>query len=55
MSSLQKETGDLATLDKEKAEVLNDFFASFFNSKCSSNTTQLKKDRENKDPEPFQV
>ena len=27
---LQKETGDLVTRDVEKAEVLNDFFASFF-------------------------
>jgi len=33
---LQKEVGDLVTQDVEKAEVLNDFFASVFNSKCSS-------------------
>lgn len=30
MDPLQKETGDLVTRDVEKAEVLNDFFASFF-------------------------
>ncbi|KFQ73472.1 hypothetical protein N337_08981, partial [Phoenicopterus ruber ruber] len=30
MGPLQKETGDLATRDMEKAEVLNDFFASVF-------------------------
>ena len=33
---LQKEAGDLVTQDVEKAEVLNDFFASVFNSKCSN-------------------
>ena len=38
---LQKETGDLVTWDMEKAEVLNDFFASVFTSKCSSHTTQV--------------
>ena len=35
------ETGDLATTDMEKAEVLNNFFASVFTGKCSSHTTQL--------------
>ncbi|KFV10376.1 hypothetical protein N340_10119, partial [Tauraco erythrolophus] len=37
---LQKETGDLATFDMEKAEVLNDFFASVFTGKSSSGTAQ---------------
>ena len=37
---LQKKTGDLVTRDMEKAEVLNDFFASVFTSKGSSHTTQ---------------
>jgi len=35
---LHKEAGDLVTQDVEKAEVLKDFFASVFNSKCSSHT-----------------
>ncbi|GAB0208353.1 mitochondrial enolase superfamily member 1 [Grus japonensis] len=38
---LQNETGDLVTQDMEKAEVLNDFFASVFTSKCSSHTAQV--------------
>jgi len=38
---LQKELGDLVTQDMEKAEVLNDFFASVFTSKCSSHTVQV--------------
>ena len=38
-----KETGDLITRDIGKAEVLNDFFASVFTSKCSSHTTKLQK------------
>ncbi|KFU98531.1 hypothetical protein N340_12059, partial [Tauraco erythrolophus] len=36
VSLLWKETGDLATRDMEKAEVLNDFFASVFTGKSSS-------------------
>ena len=51
---LQKETGDLVTCDMEKAEVLNDFFASVFTSKCSSHTAQVAKgkgrDWENGEP-----
>jgi len=51
---LQKEAGDLVTRDVEKAEVLNDFFASGFNSKCSSHTTQVAegkgRDWENEEP-----
>ncbi|KFV00772.1 hypothetical protein N340_04752, partial [Tauraco erythrolophus] len=38
---LQKETGDLATRDMEKGEVLNDFFASVFTGKSSSCTAQV--------------
>lgn len=36
----QKETGDLVTRDRKKAEVLNDFFASVFTSKGSRHTAQ---------------
>jgi len=51
---LQKEAGDLVTGDMEKTEVLNDFFASVFNSKCCSYTTQVAegkgRDWENEEP-----
>ncbi|GAB0205871.1 hypothetical protein GRJ2_003052700 [Grus japonensis] len=39
---LQNETGDLVTQDMEKAEVLNDFFASVCTGKCLSHTAQLQ-------------
>jgi len=43
---LQKEAGDLVTRDVEKAEVLNDFLASVFNSKCSSHTTLVEEGKD---------
>ncbi|KFV13270.1 hypothetical protein N340_03166, partial [Tauraco erythrolophus] len=54
VSPLQKETGDLATQDMEKAEVLNAFFASVFTGKSSSCTAQVTegkgRDWENVEP-----
>ncbi|GAB0188244.1 mitochondrial enolase superfamily member 1 [Grus japonensis] len=51
---LWKEMGDLVTQDMEKAEVLNDIFASIFTSKGSSHTTQVTegkgRDWENEEP-----
>ena len=41
MGPLRKEAGDLVTWDVEKAEMLNDFVASVFNSKFSSHTAQV--------------
>jgi len=38
---LSEEMGDLVIWDMEKAEVLNDSFASVFTSKCSSHTAQV--------------
>ncbi|GAB0204946.1 mitochondrial enolase superfamily member 1 [Grus japonensis] len=54
VSPLQKETGDLVTQDMEKAEVLNNFFASVFTGKCLSHTAQVTegkgRDWENAEP-----
>ncbi|GAB0187514.1 F-box only protein 11 [Grus japonensis] len=51
---LQNETGNLVTQDMEKAEVLNDFFASVFTGKCLSHTAQVAegkgRDWENAEP-----
>uniref|UniRef100_A0A672UTJ2 Reverse transcriptase domain-containing protein n=1 Tax=Strigops habroptila TaxID=2489341 RepID=A0A672UTJ2_STRHB len=53
---LRKLSGELATMDLEKAEVLNDFFASIFTSKCSDHTTKVLeskcRDCENEDFRP---
>ncbi|RMC17967.1 hypothetical protein DUI87_04841 [Hirundo rustica rustica] len=57
MGLLQQETGDLTDLDMEKDEILNEFYTSVFNRKCSSNPTQTEKklkftNWENEDPKP---
>jgi len=51
----RKEAGDLVIRDTEKAELLNDFFASLFSGKNSSHTAQVaegKGKNENKEDLP---
>ncbi|GAB0209359.1 hypothetical protein GRJ2_003401600 [Grus japonensis] len=48
---LQNETGDLVTQDMEKAEVLNDFFASVFTGNCLSHTAQVTEGRDGENAE----
>ncbi|GAB0189281.1 mitochondrial enolase superfamily member 1 [Grus japonensis] len=54
MGPLWNETGHLVTQDMEKAEVLNDFFASVLTDKCLSHTAQVTegkgRDWENAEP-----
>ncbi|GAB0183823.1 mitochondrial enolase superfamily member 1 [Grus japonensis] len=49
---LQNETGDLVTQDMEKAEVLNDFFASVFTGKSLSHAAQVTEGRDWENAEP---
>ncbi|GAB0178494.1 mitochondrial enolase superfamily member 1 [Grus japonensis] len=44
--------GELVTQDMEKAEVLNDFFASVFTGKCLRHTAQVTEDRDWENAEP---
>ncbi|GAB0178198.1 mitochondrial enolase superfamily member 1 [Grus japonensis] len=52
---LWNEMGDLVTQDMEKAEVLNDFFASVFTGKCLSHTAQVTEGRDWENAEPRTV
>ncbi|GAB0182873.1 mitochondrial enolase superfamily member 1 [Grus japonensis] len=49
---LQNKTGDLVTQAMEKAEVLNDFFASVFTGKCLSHIAQVAEGRGWENAEP---
>ncbi|GAB0207593.1 mitochondrial enolase superfamily member 1 [Grus japonensis] len=49
---LWNETGHLVTQDMEKAEVLNDFFASVFTGKSLSHTAQVTEGRDWENAEP---
>lgn len=44
VDSLQKKSRDLATMDKEKAEILNYFCAIVLNGKCSGHAGQGEKE-----------
>lgn len=50
IKGLQNDTGHLVTWDMEKAEVLSDFFASFFTSKCSSHIEGKGRNQEDEEP-----
>ncbi|GAB0209929.1 mitochondrial enolase superfamily member 1 [Grus japonensis] len=52
VGSLWKEMGDQVTWDMEKAEVLNDFFASVFTGNCLSHTAQVTEGRDGENEEP---
>ncbi|GAB0186968.1 mitochondrial enolase superfamily member 1 [Grus japonensis] len=52
---LWNETGDLVSQDMEKAELLNDFFASVFTDKCVSHSAQVAEGRDWENAEPLTV
>ncbi|GAB0210350.1 mitochondrial enolase superfamily member 1 [Grus japonensis] len=52
MGPLRNEMGDPVTQDMEKAEVLDDFFASVFTGKCLSHTAQVTEGRDWENAEP---